>query len=168
MKYSFRELKEHFRAQPVIRFQGLEAPDEKNIEAFLRVFFSKYNRVYPTVYASNGAMQTRAGKRRSIGDIYRLCFYYFPKVRLTTVYKTLLKCIRDYSFFSYICHATGLRVYRDNTQDVYGGGNFFNGPFIDEYGVDFELFEIIKELPHNTKGGNIDEDDSNINYIDIE
>lgn len=165
-EYSFKEIKEHLKAQPPIRF-NISAIDEKNVDALIRVFFSKYNRNYNTIYDGNHKVQTQAGKRRSISDIFRICYFYFPRIRLTTVYKTLLKYIKSSTHYSYICHATGLRVYRDASQDVYGGGNFFNGPLTDEYGVDFTTFEELEGISINKKGGNTEDNDQFLKYIDL-
>ena len=153
-KYSFKQIKEYLHAQPELKFRDLDSLEGVKLKDFLKNFFSLYSENYITIYAKNGVTQTARGKRRSIGDIFRITKYYYPRVALTTVYKEMLLNIQRYKFFSYICGDSGLRVYRDTTRQVYGKGGFFNSFPTDEFGVDFTEFEEFDESLHNTHGGN--------------
>lgn len=137
-KYAFSDIKEYLKNLSPLRFHNLTKDDlkEKNPRDFLNAFF-RYNREYNTIYG-NGKLQTNAGCRRSIGDIFRITFYYFPKVRLTTIYKTLLTMVGESHCLSSICLATGLRVYRATKE---GEKAYFNGEKIDEFTTDFNQFE---------------------------
>ncbi len=166
-KYSFKEIKEYLMAQPELKFRDLDSVEGIKLKDFLKNFFSIYSERHVTIYAKNGVTQTAHGRRRSIGDIFRITKYYYPKVRLTTVYKEMLLNIQRYKFFSYICAETKLRVYRDTTREVYGKGGFFNSEPIDEFGVDFTEFEEFDESLHNSHGGNQEYGLKHLKMIDI-
>lgn len=141
-KYSFSKIKEHILSQgSLLKFEGISKNDlpEKNIDDFMSRFFY-YNAKYRTVYAANGAGQTPANKRRSVADIYRIVRYYFPNASLTKLYKRLTQLVKDNVISSAFCEVIGKRVYRK--RDGYENTSFFNGTMTDEYGVDFEEFDL--------------------------
>jgi hypothetical protein len=125
-----------------IKLRGLEKADiqEKNVDAFLRAFFTSYNNNYDTAYVSNGKVHTVKGRRRSIQDIFMITYYYFPKVSLSKLYIKLSILLNEGVIVSAICSEINKRVYRGKI--AYDKGNFFNGPMTDEYGVDFALFDL--------------------------
>lgn len=140
-KYTFGQIKEYLKGLSPLRFQNLSREDlkEKNPTDFVKNFF-KYNSEYKTIYAGNGQTQTVTERRRSLGDIFRITYYYFPKVRLITIYRALLAAIGEGIALSAICQETGLRVYRATKGSESG---IFNGEKIDEFYVDFNQFEEI-------------------------
>jgi hypothetical protein len=89
-------------------FETLEAailaanPDELRLEAtllksirkltlrdFLIRFFKEFNNERATIFVESHATQTEVGKRRSLGDIYRICKYYFPEITLKELMQLL-------------------------------------------------------------------------------
>lgn len=138
--YTFKKIKEHLQSQPAICFRGLTKDDVGGLSTFLENFL-EYNKTYDTIY-KNGHLQTKKGSRRSIGDLYRIAYYYFPHIKLTTIYKAVLRLIINKKALSAICQATGLRVYRATKS---GDVPYFNGEGIDEFYTDFSHFEEFKE-----------------------
>lgn len=63
------------------------------VEEFLIKFFKAYNAEKNTIYVDDRTVQTTVGRRRSLGDIYKLCKYYYPNITLKEIlvflYKTL-------------------------------------------------------------------------------
>lgn len=141
MNEQLKKIKLYLQNLAPIKFKNFELT-EKNPKDFL-VNFLKYNKEYDTVYCSNGRVQTEKNKRRSVGDIYRITSFYFPRVTLTTIYETLLENISENKALSSICVSTKMRVYRatSNNEKCY-----FNGEKIDEFGVDFNNFTNIKTV----------------------
>lgn len=140
--YTFKQVKTHLRQQSGLKFKGFTKEDVgTNLESFLENILI-YNNKYPTVYTTNGQTQTGAGKRRSIGDLFRLTYFYFPKITLTTLYTSLLKLVIEKKALSSICEATGLRVYRAAKD---GEITYFNGTPTDEFYTDFKQFEEFKQ-----------------------
>lgn len=141
MNSLLKKIKVHLKGMAPLKFKNFEL-QEKNAKDFIKNFLS-YNKIYDTVYVSNGRLQTLKNKRRSIGDIYRITSYYFPRVTLTTIYETLLENISENKALSSICVSTKMRVYRatSNNEKCY-----FNGEKIDEFGVDFNNFTNIKTV----------------------
>jgi hypothetical protein len=135
-KYKPIEIKTFLRGQPKIKFASLAKPEELTPREFVKNFF-KYNSLN-TVYLNN-QIQTEGGKRRSVGDIFRITYFYFPKVKLRTIYEALLESISENKVLSSICTITGTRVYRKTNNNEKG---IFNGQGIDEFKTDFSKFEI--------------------------
>lgn len=152
----FPKIKEDILSKSPLKLRDLSKEDipEKNVEDFLRKFFTDYNQKLDTVYAANGRTQTRAGLRRSIEDIFKIVHYYFPKVSLTKFYPKLLDLVEGGVIVSAICEVIHKRVYRAKTK--YDKSNFFNGDLIDEYGTDFTMFEMGEHITNNVHGWGTD------------
>lgn len=104
------------------------------LKDFLVKFFKVYNDEKNTIYVSNKTTQTTAGRRRSLGDIYKLCKYYFPDCTLREVvvllYTTLPATIRD-GFRTSYCTTIKKRVWYYEEGDANG---VFDRDVVDEYG----------------------------------
>jgi hypothetical protein len=146
-KYTFGEIKAHLQGQPSLHFRGLSKADVgTGLVKFSNHFF-EYNKAYDTYQGT--VLQTPKGKRRTVGDIYRIFYYYFPKIRLTSVYEILIGQISKGNALSAICQLTKTRVYRG----INGAAKspyevpYFNGEAVDEFGVDINQFEDLKTCP---------------------
>ncbi len=140
-KYSFDKIKKYITNKKPLKFKGLEKEDivgVNNPEDFVSSFFV-YNNVYDTIYSDSKITQTVKNKRRSIEDIYRICLYYFPNTSLTKTYKRLVEQIRDDRVSSAFCVQINRRVYREKRDEE---ECFFNSEPIDEFGVDFNEFDL--------------------------
>lgn len=85
-----------------------------NLKDFLLAFFRTYNAEKTTIYVDDKSVQTTVGRRRSLGDIFKICRYYFPtctlKEVLTLLYVTLPKTLTD-GFRSSYCGTINKRVW---------------------------------------------------------
>lgn len=106
----------------------------KTVDEFLVKFFKTYNVEKNTIYVDDKQLQTIAERRRSLGDIYKICKYYYPDVSLKEVlsllYKKLPTMITD-GFRTSYCSTINKRVWYysagdDNAQ--------INQTYKDEYG----------------------------------
>lgn len=91
------------------------------LEEFLKRFFMTYNAERATIFADDSTQQTPMGRRRSLGDIYGICKYYFPDCTLQEVlellYITLPEEINS-GFRSSYCNTINKRVwYYDATRE---------------------------------------------------
>lgn len=130
--YTTKQIKDYLKEQPAIKFAGLEKGDIKLSEFKLRIL--EYNKKYSTVFLNN-KVQNAAGSRRSVGDLYRISTYYFPRIKLSTIYSMLLSLVADKKAVSAICKLTGMRVYRYDS-----GSGYFNGEPTDEFQMDIKKF----------------------------
>jgi len=77
----------------------LKASIPTTLQEFLVKFFKTYNEEKNTIYVDDKTVQTTMGRRRSLGDIFKICKYYFPTCTLQEVlvllYKTLPSLITD-------------------------------------------------------------------------
>lgn len=64
-------------------------PFKMGLEKFLIKFFQEWNKDKNTIYADDLSIQTSVGRRRSLGDIYMICKYYFPELTLEEVVRML-------------------------------------------------------------------------------
>lgn len=163
----FKAIKEHLQKQPPIRIQGLSERPTESIKEFMEQLFAVYFRKNDTIYNGNNHLQTERGKRRSFGDIYRIMYFYFPKITVTTVYDTLYKLISEDKVLSAICSVTGCRVYRGTRQDKDEKG-CVNSSLMDEYKTDLtpyiDKYDIMTQLD-STWG--TDYTTANLKYISL-
>ncbi len=104
-----------------------------DLQSFLIKFFKTYNEEKDTIYTDDKTVQTTSGRRRSLGDIFKICKYYFPNCTLREVlvllYRTLPTVIRD-GFRTSYCTTIRKRVwYYDEGED----NGVFNQDQNDEY-----------------------------------
>lgn len=71
-----------------------EISTRNSLYDFLWYFFNEYNKRSYTVDDTN-TVQCAFNKRRSLGDIYRICRYYYPDITLEQVLKTLISLINS-------------------------------------------------------------------------
>lgn len=76
-----------------IRIQGLLRRRRESLQEFLVRFFQEWNLEKNTIYVDDSAVQTAPNKRRSLGDIYMICKYYYPNCTLNEVLNLLYNVI---------------------------------------------------------------------------
>jgi len=113
----------------------------QSLQAFLQEFFTNWNAEKDTIFADNREVQTQAGKRRSVGDIFMICKYYYPSCTLKQVYKALLidmPAIMPAGFRTSKCTTINKRVwYFDSAQE----SGQINLETNDEYGNKIALLK---------------------------
>lgn len=72
-----------------IRLEKTLRKRKETLQEFLTIFFEEWNLDKDTIYVATQDVQTIAGKRRSLGDIYMICKYYYPKVTLEEIIRIL-------------------------------------------------------------------------------
>jgi hypothetical protein len=68
-----------------LRLKGVLKKRKETLKDFLIKFFTEWNNKKDTIYVGNRHVQTSPGKRRSLGDIFVICRYYYPKCTLEEV-----------------------------------------------------------------------------------
>lgn len=98
-----------------IRIIGLLKKRKESPLEFLCKFFTQWNSEKDTIYVESRQAQTKAGKRRSLGDVYLIMKYYYPKISLEEVknllWKDLLTHHKIPRMRSSYCHTINKRVY---------------------------------------------------------
>jgi hypothetical protein len=135
---TFEEIEAELNTKPPLRLKGLLKKRTEPIENFFEEFFIRWNETKPTIYVNNHHIQTDISKRRSLGDIYLICRYYYPKVRLRDVVKLLYTSTTTIKGFRtsycnqmkrrafYINVKKGAGIYDPETKDEYGNTwNFY-------------------------------------------
>lgn len=106
--------------------------DMKDFILQLLVSLSESNN---TMLSTTGAKDCKPSKRRSIGDIYRLCKYYYDNVTLHEVQYWLSVLWREKKVGYFYCNSTKKRVYM--SMDFYKTHSVnpvsYGSP--DEYGI---------------------------------
>lgn len=92
---------------------------ETNIKDFIINFIKTYNINHGTYNILTKSIQCDRGRRRSSGDIFRVCKYYYPNCSFIEVLKTIDTIMfGKYSIKSSICTTIWKRVY--NKAFVFG------------------------------------------------
>lgn len=78
-----------------------------NIEEFI-IWFLKEGNINLDTRSLNGALYCDNGRYRSLGDIYRICQYYFKNITLLEVLEVIFNIHR---LGSWICGDIGKRIY---------------------------------------------------------
>lgn len=110
------------------------------LQEFLVKFFTNWNVNRATLYVDNDEIQTGLNKRRSLGDIFMICKYYFPNCTLREVAKLLYITLPDTittGFRSSYCHTIHKRVwYYNETRDI----GILDKTRNDEYGNSYRFY----------------------------
>lgn len=93
-----------------IRLEKTLKKRKESIEDFLIKFFKEWNNEKRTIYCDDEETQTEVGKRRSLGDIYMICKYYYPNCTLKEIIKLLYITLPNHEEFE-----QGYRTCRCNT-----------------------------------------------------
>jgi hypothetical protein len=72
-----------------VRVLGVLRNRRENLKEFLVKFFTEFNPEKETIFTDNRSIQTNAGKRRSLGDIYMICKYYYPNLTIKELIQLL-------------------------------------------------------------------------------
>ena len=107
-----------------LKFAVFVRKKSETFEEFKTLFFGRNNE-FDTVYSENNNVQTTKGRRRSLGDIFMICKYYYPNISLSTVIAWLYS--PEY-FKGQYCSEVKKRVWRidynvmnhENFNDEYG------------------------------------------------
>lgn len=77
-----------FNPRP-IRLVPMKKRRSESLQEFLVKFFTEWNNEKETIYVDDRATQTPPGKRRSLGDIFSICRYYYSDCTLKEVLNQL-------------------------------------------------------------------------------
>lgn len=130
-----------------IRIKGLLRKRKETLEEFLTKFITDWNLEKDTIYVETGIQQTDAGRRRSLGDIYMICKYYYKNITLNEVLNLLYNILKDNIDTGYrtcYCSTIKKRVwYYDENSEI----RIFNEDQNDEYGNKYQFYldNIINE-----------------------
>lgn len=108
------------------------------LEEFLITFFKVYNDEHATIYVESKKEQTSVSRRRSLGDTFLICKYYYPECNLYDVAKLLFDVLpkKVNGFRSSYCGTIKKRVWYYQE----GAKNFFEEN-TDEYGNDVKFYK---------------------------
>lgn len=130
-----KEIRKELEDQGLLHLAHYRHNYKLSMEEWIRKFINELNYEKNTLNI-DGSINTEAGKRRSLGDIYRVAKTYFPNISFKELVVTLFK-IRG-EFNDSCCKTIQKHVfYRQNdgmrhnaeTDNSYG----YNGPY-DEFG----------------------------------
>lgn len=115
-----------------VKFEKLDKKDIKDtkLEDFIKLSIQAYNMGQNTIRVKSKTIQCTRGRRRSAGDIYKVCKYYYPGIKLEEVVKILYKFVTDekINITTGICSTILKRIY-------------YNG-----YGTNFHVDHIFDEF----------------------
>jgi len=102
---------------PIRLEQTLRVRHESSLE-FLRTFLTVWNNEKNTIFVADRRVQTEAGKRRSLYDIYGIMKYYYPEITLRVLIQNLKTLLNEPHVRSSICRQLNKRVfYYDPAQE---------------------------------------------------
>jgi hypothetical protein len=136
---TFEEIENLLSTKPPLRLKGLLKKRTEPLPEFFEEFFTRWNDTKPTIYVNNHHVQTDIGKRRSLGDIYLICKYYYPNCRLKDVVKLLYTSTANIEGFrtSY-CNQMKKRAFY---VDIDQGAEIHNTQHQDEYGNNWNFYK---------------------------
>jgi hypothetical protein len=123
-----------------LELYGLARMRSESLDEFILNFVEHHRRYYSTVKAGTTKVVCWDNKRRSAGDIYLICKYYYPKCTVKEVMKVLTRLISRRAICGSYCNTIHKYVFYtfdrnpviyDSTE--YGNGITFN-QVIDYYG----------------------------------
>lgn len=123
-----------------IRIQGLLRRRRETLQEFLVRFFQEWNLEKNTIYVDDSTVQTTPNKRRSLGDIYMICKYYYPNCTLNEVLNLLYNVIPTIITRGYrtsYCFTINKRVWYYSTN---AGNTVADQAQNDEFGKQYQFY----------------------------
>lgn len=124
---SLKEFEKDLLKEGLIRLKPFFKKDLKGVSLkdFIKRFLRDYNNSteIESVHVDTEEQQCQRGRRRSGGDIFRLCKYYYPKCTLEDVLKELDSLLinngkDNYCLKSNICGQVNKRVFLYTASDT--------------------------------------------------
>lgn len=84
-----------------------------NLKSFLQRFFEEYNHRHATFNSKTRERICGSGRRRSIGDLYLISKYYFPKITLDILITTLIELMNEEKITVSKCSDIKKYVFKD-------------------------------------------------------
>lgn len=117
-----------------LKFDIFVRKRSETFEEFKKEFFARNNE-FTTIWSDTKVGQTPKGRRRSLGDVFMICKYYYPSITLLEVVKWLYS--KPY-FKDQYCGGVKKRVWRmdydkmehENMKDEYGNLTSYYKTFI--------------------------------------
>jgi hypothetical protein len=114
---SLKNFEKDLISQGLLRIRSTSKKSAREINLPLKLFVYNLLVTAEASYDSkSGRQQTTGGKRRSAGDIFRICKYYYPECTLKEVILTLNELTYEQfdkrNVISSICSTINKRVYR--------------------------------------------------------
>ena len=130
-----------------IRLERTLRVRKETLAVFINKFFTEWNgnneideeqgEYKNTIYVDNHEVQTDWGRRRSLGDIFMICRYYYPNCTLREVMTVLTTIIGNSHFRSSWCNTIRKKVWYYDTNSENG---VFNTEKQDEYGYTYAQY----------------------------
>lgn len=133
---------------------------------FVRGFITTYNESFPTLYAETERQQEPSGKRRSLGDMFMICKYYYPECNLFDLIKILYITIPSETnsvVGSLICETIHKRVWWR-----FGSNRFSHETNRDEYGntKEYYLTQLRAPIENIANTTNVTNTNQNVRSFD--
>ena len=130
-----------------IRLERTLRVRKETLAVFINKFFTEWNgnnevdeeqgEYKNTIYVDNHEVQTDWGRRRSLGDIFMICRYYYPNCTLREVMTVLTTIVGNSHFRSSWCNTIRKKVWYYDTNSENG---VFNTEKQDEYGYTYAQY----------------------------
>ncbi len=139
-----------------LRVRGLFKKRKETLNEFITKFLSNWNLKNDTIYVDTEEVQCSPDRRRSLGDIYNICLYYYPKCTIEEVATMLyILCDEDEGFRTSYCYTICKRVFYFEE----GSPNeIINRSKADEFGYTFECWNEYLDLEINEEEEEEDND----------
>lgn len=146
---SLQKLQNKIEKAAPLKLPGLRKIRKESLQEFLVKFLTDWNNKKPTVYVSSGRTQTPPRKRRSLGDIFLICKYYYPNLKLEDLIVELYVKLPGHfnkGYRSSYCFAMNKRTFY---YDPYQQNAIYNKTHNDEYGHHYKYYleQIKAETP---------------------
>lgn len=134
-------IEQQFHPSSGIRLEAtlLKTVRKLTLKQFLTKFFTEWNSERNTIFVESREIQTAMNKRRSLGDIYMICKYYYPEITLKELIQLLYVDLASElsGFRTSICSQINKRVwYYDPSKST----GIYDETDEDEFGNDVEFY----------------------------
>jgi hypothetical protein len=142
-----------------IRLEKTKRKRKETLHEFLIKFLTDWNDEKDTIYADDKSRQTKAGKRRSLGDIFMICKYYYPDITLEEVLYELYVGLNEYFTSGYRSSYCFAMLKRTFYYDEDAKNAVYNKTHNDEYGNPYRYYLAFFKDPEPDDEEEDDEDD---------
>lgn len=140
------KLQDKLLQSQLLRLKGFYKTQKKDLslKEFIIKFFQSFNNEFDTIDKETKEVQTPKGRRRSLGDLFLICRYYYKDCELKKVLQIILiDLVNDTSikFRTSYCYQMQKRAFY-----IGSSSGIYNEDQMDEFGYKFyDYVNMLKE-----------------------
>lgn len=134
--YKLPQIEAYLLKEGLLRLDSITSLKGDSLSEKIMDFFEQ-NNVYSTYTVSDDSLQCSSGKRRTIGDIFRIIKYYEADVSLEDIYNEVDNLTRERKLYATLCGTAKGITYQLARVVMANSGGYSSTCYCDYFGFGF-------------------------------